>query len=59
MKRQAYILFFLMLLNYIMVGIDIYTQSLFVIVVGGTVNFLVGSFILYVIIKTRRVLMER
>ena len=59
MKKQTYLLIFLMLLNYVMVGIDIYTQSAFVIVVGGTVNFLAGSFLLYVIIKTRRVLMER
>ena len=59
MKKQTYLLIFLMLLNYVMVGIDIYTQSAFVIVVKGTVNFLAGSFLLYVIIKTRRVLMER
>ena len=59
MKKQAYLLLFLMLFNYVMVGVDFYTQSPFLIVVGGTTNFLVGSFLLYVMIKTRRVLMER
>lgn len=59
MKKQLYLLIFLMLFNYAMIGIDIYTQSPFLIVIGCTVNFLAGSFVLYVIIKTRRILMER
>ena len=55
MKKQAYLLIFLMLFNYIAFGIDIYTQILIVVALGS-MNLLAGSFVLYVIIKTRRTL---
>lgn len=55
MKKQAYLLIFLMLFNYIAFGIDIYTQ-IPIVVALGSMNLLAGSFVLYVIIKTRRTL---